>query len=209
MVLLEDITLSAPLEVEETINIDLNGKTLAVYNLNLKNGGNVVNGTITSTAHTNYTAQVAVSGGNFVMKDVTVEVNHHLVNEGGWSEAAGIEVSNATAVFENCNIKISNPTKAQWVFSYGINMINANVIVNGGSIIAKCIEGTAANGPTNPNAVSSIGACTITLNNVNVDAIYYAATVRGHLIINTTDASVTSANIVDNNGGSHTINYID
>ena len=41
-----------------------------------------------------------------------------------------------------------------------------------------------------------------------VNAIYYAATVRGHLTINTTDASVTSANIVDNTDGSHTINYI-
>jgi hypothetical protein len=72
--------------------------------------------------------------------------------------------------------------------------------MNGGSITAECVAGTAANGPTNPYAVTSMGACTATLNNVTVNAGYHAATVRGHLTLNTTDASVTSANIVDNNG---------
>lgn len=209
MVLLDDMTLSSSVAVDKTITIDLNNKTLSVNTLNLKNGGSVVNGTIASTAHNNnMVAQFAVSGGTLIMEDVTIEVNHHLLNSYGYSEAAGIEVSNANAVFNNCNIKINNQTKAKWVFSYGIAMINANVTVNGGSISAECIEGTAANGPTNPNAISSVGACTVTLNNVDVNAIYYAATVRGHLIINTTDASATSANIIDNNGGSHKINYI-
>ena len=81
--------------------------------------------------------------------------------------------------------------------------------MNGGSITADCAEGTAAEGPTNPNAISSMGECTITLNSVNVDATYYATTVNGHLTINTTDKNITSSDVVDNRDGSHTLNYID
>ena len=209
ILLMDDVTLANAVAIDEAVNIDLNGKTLSVYSLKLNNGGSVENGTIASTAsNNNMVAQFGVNGGSLVMKDVTVEVNHHLLNYYGYSEAAGMEITNATAVLENCNIKINNQTKARWVFSYGLALIDASVTVNGGSITAECIEGTAANGPTNPNAVSSVGACTVTMNDVDVDAGYYAATVRGHLTINTTDTSVTSANVVDNNGGSHTINYI-
>ena len=118
-------------------------------------------------------------------------------------------MQNATAVFNDCNIKIYNPTGAKWVFSYGIGLINATITMNGGSITAECISGTAANGPTNPNAISAMGECTATLNNVNVSAMYYGTTVNGHLTINTTDKNVTNSNIVDNRGGSHTLNYID
>ena len=208
IVLTNNIELTTALSVAESVIIDLNGKTLTSTGLNLTKGGVISNGTITSSGNTNMVAHLSVSGGSLTMTDVTVDVKHHLNFGGGWSEAAGLEVANATVVLNNCNIKINNPSKANWVFSYGISLFNANITMNGGSITAECVTGTAANGPTNPNAISSIGACTATLNNVNVTATYYGTTVRGHLTINTTDTTITSANIVDNAGGSHTINYI-
>ena len=146
---------------------------------------------------------------NVEMTDVVVDVKHHLNANSYWSAATGFEIMNATAVLNNCEVKIHNSTKAQWVYSYGIGLVNANLTVNGGVISATCVAGTAANGPTNPNAISTMGNCTATLNDVDVNATYYVTTVNGHATINTTDRSITSANIVDNRGGSHTLNYVD
>ena len=208
IILANDIELTAALAVEDEVSIELNGKTLSTKGLDLKNGGVISNGTITSSAHTNMTPHLKVSGGELTMVDVTVDVNHHLNANVYWAEATAMEIANATAVLNNCNIKIDNPTGAQWVYSYGVSLNNAKVTMNGGSITAECAEGTAANGPTNPNAISAMGASEITLNNVEVTATNYGTTVKGHLIINTTDTTITSANIVDNQGGSHEINYI-
>ena len=203
-----DIALTEAVSVEKTANINLGGYTLTTMGLDLTQGGTVEDGTITSGGDTNLTPHFKVSGGSIVMDNVTVVVNHPLNANAYWTEATGMEVANATAVLNNCNISIDNQKKAQWVYSYGISLNNAEITVNGGSITAKCIEGTAANGPTNPNAISTMGACTATLNNVAVDATYYATTVNGHLTLNTTDKNITNANVVDNRGGSHTINYI-
>ena len=190
-------------------HIDLNGNTLTTNGLNLKNGGEVVNGTIESEANTNFVPHISISNGEFELNNVTIEVNHHLNAGASWSEATGLDITNAKAVLNNCHVKVNNPTKAKWVFAYGISLIDSDMIVNGGSIDVTCVNGTAANGPTNPNGISSIGACTATLNNVTVNADVYATTVRGQLTLNTTDKTITSSNIVDNNGGSHVINYID
>ncbi len=208
IVLANDIALTAALTVPEEVSIELNGKTLSTKGLELKQGGVISNGTVASSDHTNMTPHLKVSGGQLKMIDVTVDVNHHLNANVYWAEATAMEVANATAVLDNCNIKIDNPTGAQWVYSYGISLNNANVTMNGGSITAECVAGTAANGPTNPNAISAMGACEATLNNVTVTATYYGTTVNGHLTVNTTDANVSDADIVDNRGGSHTINHI-
>ncbi len=209
VVLADNISLSSAVAIAETVEIDLNGKELTVMGMDFNAGATIQNGTITSGGHTNLVPHLKVTGGNLIMNDVTVGVNHHLNANVNWAEATGMEVQNATATLNNCNIKIDNPTGAKWVYSYGISLNNANLTVNGGSITAECVAGTAANGPTNPNAISSMGECTVTLNNVDVEATYYATTVNGHLTINTTDTSVTSSDIVDNRGGSHTLNYID
>ncbi len=209
VVLADNISLSSAVTIAETVEIDLNGKELTVMGMDFNAGATIQNGAITSGGHTNLVPHLKVTGGNLIMNDVTVGVNHHLNANVNWAEATGMEVQNATATLNNCNIKIDNPTGAKWVYSYGISLNNANLTVNGGSIIAECVAGTAANGPTNPNAISSMGECTVTLNNVDVEATYYATTVNGHLTINTTDTSVTSSDIVDNRGGSHTLNYID
>ena len=209
IVLADDITLTEATTVDEAINLNLNGHTLTTSGLDLTKGGSVENGTIASGADTKMTPHLKISGGTIVMDDVTVDVNHHLNANVYWTEATGMEVMNATAVLNDCEIKINNTTKAQWVYSYAISLNNAQITVNGGKVIAECVAGTAANGPTNPNAISAMGECTATLNNVDVDATYYATTVNGHLTINTTDKAITIANIVDNNGGSHTLNYID
>lgn len=203
-----DVELESAVTVNDYANIDLNGHTLTTVGLNLKNGGALSNGTVTSAANTNMVPHLQISGGNVEMTDVTVEVNHHLNANTNWSEATGIDITNATAVLNNCNVTINNVTNARWTFSYGIGLVNSTLTMNGGSITATCVAGTAANGPTNPYAVSSIGDCTATLNNVTVNATYYATTVNGHLTLNTTDSTVTSANIVDNAGGSHIINLI-
>ena len=209
IVLANDIELTAAMTVEYEISIELNGKTLSTKGLDLTKGGVISNGTITSADHTYLTPHLKVSGGNLTMMDVTVDVNHHLNANVYWSEATGMEIANnATAVLNNCDIKIDNQTGAQWVYSYGISLNNANITMNGGSITAECAEGTAANGPTNPNAICAMGACEATLNNVTVTATYYGTTVNGHLTVNTTDANVSDADIVDNRGGSHTINHI-
>ena len=209
VILANDITLDAAFAVDQVANIDLNGKTLTTMGLELKQGGQIADGTVTSGGNTNMVPHLKVSGGNVELNNVVVDVKHHLNANVYWSEATGLEIMNATAVLNNCDVKIHNGTKAQWVYSYGISINNANVTVNGGSITATCINGTAANGPTNPNAVSAMGESEITLQNVAVTATYYATTVNGHLTINTTDKNITGANIVDNRGGSHTVNYID
>ena len=209
VVLDADIELDAALTVEKIANIDLNGHTLATKGLDLTAGGEIADGTITSNGNTNMVPHLKISGGNVELNNVVVDVKHHLNANVYWSEATGLEIMNATAVLNDCDVKIHNGTNAQWVYSYGISINNANVTVNGGSIVATCVNGTAANGPTNPNAISSMGACEITLNSVDVTATYYATTVNGHLTINTTDKDITSSNIVDNRGGSHTVNYID
>ena len=209
VVLTEDIVLSEALTITQHAVIQLNGKTLTSSGLDFQAGATIQNGTIASGGNTNMTPHIKVSGGELKMDTVTVDVKHHLNANVYWAEATGMEIQNATATLNNCNIKIDNPTGAQWVYSYGISLNNATVTMNGGSITALCEEGTAANGPTNPNAISAMGESAITLNNVVVDAIYYATTVNGHLTINTTDKTVTSAIIVDNRGGSHTIEYID
>ena len=207
-ILAKDIVLAESVTLDKPVYVDLNGKTLSTVGLDLQNGGKVINGTIVSAGNTNLTPHLKVSGGTFEMNGVTVKVQHHLNANAYWSEATGMEVANATAVLTDCNIKISNNTKAQWVYSYGISVNTAQVTVNGGSIIAECVAGTAANGPTNPNAISSMGACTVTLNNVEVTAAYYATTVNGHLNLNTTDSGIDDTDIVDNRGGSHTLNHI-
>ena len=208
IVLTKDIEFTEALTVDGDIDIDLNGKKLSTIGLTFTGNVTIKNGTVASAGHTNMVPHLKVSSGTLVMTDVTVDVNHHLNANVNWAEATAMEVQNATATLNNCNIKIDNPTGARWVYSYGISLNNATVTMNGGSITAECEEGTAANGPTNPNAISAMGECTVTLNNVDVDATYYATTVNGYLTINTTDTSVTSADIVDNRGGSHTLNYI-
>ncbi len=209
VILTDNVVLDEALTITKSAVIQLNGKTLTSNGLDFQAGATIKNGVITSGGNTNMTPHIKVSGGTLNMYDVTVDVNHHLNANVYWAEATGIEVCNASAMFNDCHIKIDNPTGAQWVYSYGIGLNNATVTMNGGSITADCAEGTAAEGPTNPNAISSMGECTITLNSVNVDATYYATTVNGHLTINTTDKNITSSDVVDNSGGSHTLNYID
>ncbi len=209
IVLTKDIEFTEALTVDGDVNIDLNGKKMTTVGLNFTGNVTIKNGTVASGGHTNMVPHLKVSSGTLAMADVTVDVNHHLNANVYWAEATGMEVQDATAVLNNCNIKIDNPTGAQWVYSYGISLNNATVTINGGSITAECEEGTAGNGPTNPNAISAMGESSATLNNVDVNATYYATTVNGHLTINTTDTSVTSADVVDNRGGSHTLNYID
>ena len=204
-----DIELNEAIVITEETYLNLNDNVLTVMGMDFQAGATIKDGTISSGGNTYLTTHIKVSGGILNMDTVTVDVNHHLNANVNWTEATGMEIQNATATLNNCNIKIDNPTGAKWVYSYGISLNNATVTINGGSITAECEEGTAANGPTNPNAISTMGECTVTLNNVDVEATYYATTVNGHLTINTTDTSVMDADIVDNRGGSHTLNYID
>lgn len=182
---------------------------VSTLGLNLKNGGSVANGTMESADDTNFVPHFKVSGGTLTMNNVTVDVNHCLNANSSYTEASAMEISNATAILNNCHVNIHNGDSAIWVFSYGISLTNGNLTMNGGSITATCVEGTAANGPTNPYAICGIGNSTATLNDVAVTAIYYATTVNGHLTVNTTDTTITSTNIVDNAGGSHTLDYMD
>ena len=209
VVLANDIALDAAKVIDDYANINLNGHELSTVGLELKNGGYIEDGSITSDGNTYLVPHLKISGGKVTMENVNVQVDDYLNGNANWTEATGMEVVNATAILNNCNISIHNDTSAKWVYSYGISLNNAEITMNGGSITATCVAGTAANGPTNPNAISTMGSCTATLNNVNVSATYYGTTVNGHFTLNTTDRSITSSNIVDNRGGSHTINYID
>lgn len=209
VVLTNDIALTeAAFSVDSYAGIDLNGNTLKTVGLDLKAGGKIVDGTIASAANTNLTPHLKVSGGTLTMENVTVNVQHTLNANRNWTEATGMEIMNAAAILNDCHVRIHNGVTAQWVYSYGISLNNADITVNGGSITATCAAGTAANGPTNPNAISAMGECAATLNDVSVTAAYYATTVNGHLTINTTDKNVTSDDVVDNRNGSHTLNYI-
>ena len=211
IILTENITLSDSTIIEKPITLDLNGKTLTVKELNIAADATISNGTIVSSANTNMVPQFLFSGANLEMNDVTVQVNHFLNANAEWSEAIGMSIENATAVLNNCNISINNQQKANWVFSYAIGLANANLTVNGGSITAVCIEGNVApnKGPSNPTAISSYGNCTATLNNVEVEALYYGSAVAGCLTINTTDRSVLPTAFANNNGGRYALNFID
>ncbi len=209
VVLTENVELTEAITVAEDAVIDLNGKTLTSAGITFSGDVTIENGTITSAGATNLVPHLSVNGGNLTMKNVTVNVEHTLNANVYWTEAIAVDLQNATATLNNCNIKVENPTSSQWVYSYGIGLNNADLTLNGGSITALCVDGTSSSGPTNPHAISSIGQSSITLNDVEVTATYYATTVDGHLTINTTDRGVTSADIVDNRGGSHTLNYID
>ena len=208
IVLAKDIEFTEALTIDGDIAIDLNGKKISTVGLTFTGNVSIKNGTVASGGNTDLVPHLKVLSGNLTMTDVTVDVNHHLNANVYWAEATAMEVQNATAVLNNCNIKVDNQTGAQWVYSYGISLNNADLTVNGGSITASCIDGTAANGPTNPNAISAMGECAVTLIDVAVTARYYATTVNGHLTINTTDKNITSENVVDNRGGSHTLKYI-
>ena len=207
--LANDITLTEAKSVDKEITLDLNGNTLSTVGLEFKASAELKDGTVASAGNTYLTPHLKLSGGNVEMTNVVVDVNHYLNANVNWTEATGLEIANATAVLNNCDIKIHNSKTAKWVYSYGISLNNAKLTMNGGSITAACVAGTAAAGPTNPNAISTMGDVTTTLKNVDVTATYYVTTVNGHATINTTDKTITSADIVDNRGGSHTINYID
>ncbi len=209
IVLQNDVALDQSVTVNKSVTLNLNNKTLTTMGLDFAADATIENGTIASGGNTNLVPHLKATAGTLTMDNVTVDVKHHLNANVNWSEASGMEVQNAKAVLNNCNVKINNDTKAKWVYSYGISLNNAEITVNGGSITAECVAGTAANGPTNPNAISTMGECTATLNDVNVTAMYYVTTVNGHATINTTDKSIASADFVDNRGGSHTLNYID
>ena len=208
-VLTGDIALETAVTINQVANIDLGGKTLSVSNFILAKGGTVNNGTIKSLCNTNMVPNFVVSGGHLEMNDVKVDTNHYLYADANWSEAVGMSVQNATAVLNNCDIRINNQKMANWVFAYAIDITNATLTVNGGTITAECVTGTAVNGPSNPIAISSNGNNIATLKNVVVNAPFYGSAVNGKLTINTTDRTVQPTAFANNNGGSYALNFID
>ena len=117
-----------------------------------------------------------------------------------------IEYSNVRGelVLNNCDIFVKNPNKTYWSYVYGVTLNNATLTMNGGSITTKSTGTTSTDLKT---AVSAINTSTATLNNVTVDAETLGTTM-GHLILNTTDRTVTDADFVSY-GGTYEFKFID
>lgn len=211
VMLANDITLAAPLTVEKTVNIDLNGKSLGTVGLELKNGGSIKNGDIKSSGNTNdFLLHLLVSGGTMTMDDVTINVTDSMYAGTGYncsSQACGLRVENAKVVLNNCDVKVYNDTnKVYFVQAWAIDILDAEVIMNGGSITAKCEKGTAEDqsgldDPAFACAISADGVSTMTLNNVTVTAPYFGEVFdwqdySSQFTFNTTDANVTEDDFI-------------
>ena len=202
-----DITLDEAVIVDKDADINLNGWKLTTKGLELKSGADIENGTITSGDHTNGIPHLKVSDGKLTMDNVTVDIQHNFnYQDNGaknYAEVTGLEIANTSAVLNDCIIKVKNDTYCTWSYVYGITMNNGTVAMNGGSI---SVESAGAQSTNLKTAVCAMNTSTATLKNVTVEA-ETVGTTMGHLVLNTTDTTVTDADFVSY-GGTYELNYI-
>ena len=205
--LTSDITLDSAVTVSEESAIDLNNHTLATVGLDFAAGGSIQNGTIESAGATSMVPHLKVSSGTLTMEDVNVVIddylNYQVSGNRSYGEYTGLEVADATAVLNDCNVKVSNETYRTWNYTYGITVNNANVTLNGGSIV---IESAGASSTDLETAISGMGNSTVTMNNVSVQA-ETVGTTMGNLVLKTTDKTVTDSDFASY-GGSFELSYI-
>ena len=208
IMLLNDITLNAAQTAPEKVTIDLNNNTLSTVGLDFAKGGKMANGKIQSNGNTSMVPHVKVSGGEMIMDNIQIAVDDYLNYQAQgnktYGEYSGIEIANATATLNNCEITVSNDTYRTWNYVYGLTVNNANVTVNSGKITIISAGGSITDLQT---AVCAIGSCTVTLNQVDVSAKTLGTTM-GHLVLNTTDASVTDADFTSYVDGTYQLNII-
>ena len=207
IILTKDIDLGEALTVTGDVTIDLNGRNLTSVGFNATGDVKIENGTITSGGNTNMVPHMQISGGNVVLDNVVIVVDDYLNYQSNGSRAygefTGLDVSNATVVLNSCSITVKNDTYRTWNYLYGITATNANVTINGGEIVVQSAGAAIEELCT---AVSVIGNSTITMNNVDVQAVTLGTTM-GHLILNTTDTTVTAADFVSY-GGTYELNIL-
>lgn len=199
VVLTKDIVLDEALSVDKLVTLDLGNKTLTSEGLEFKDEATIKNGKIVSGDNTNMVPHLKFTG-DAKMENVDVEVTHYLNYQAqgnrAYGEYTGLEVAGGTLVLDNCDISVKNDTYRTWSYVYGITMNNASVTMNGGSITVESVGASITDLQT---ALSGIGNSTATMNNVAVSAVTLGTTM-GHLIVNTTDSTVTDADFVSYGG---------
>ncbi len=227
IILSDNITLNEKLTIDTPVDIDLNGKDLATVGLELKQGGSIKNGNIKSagdinTDGGNWVFHFLVSGGTLTMDDVNVAITDSFVADTGYngsSQACGIRAENAKLILNNCNVKVHNDTNnVYFVQSWAVDLLDSEFTMNGGSIVAMCDKGTAADvdgldDPAFACAISADGICTVTLNGVEVEATYFGEVFdwqdySSNLTFNTTDTNVTEDDFILWWSAELTVNHI-
>lgn len=204
-----NVELTEAVKAEKSVQLILNGNTLTTNGLDFAAGAVIENGTIKSADNTNMVPHLKVSGGKLEMTDVTVQIDKYLNYQAqgnrAYSEYSGLEINNAKAVLNNCYIKVENDTYLTWSYVYGITLNKGTLEMNGGSVVVKSAGASVTDLRT---AIGAIDVCTVTLNNVAVDAATYGMTM-GHLTLKTTDKNVTDADFVSYNSGTYELVVID
>ncbi len=207
VILLDDIVIDNAMTITEVADINLNGHTLATVGIDFQNSATVENGEIVSAGNTKMVPHLKISSGTLTMDNVTVVVDDYLNTQTNgsrsYAEYTGMEIKDATAVLNNCSIQVKNDVYRTWNYVYGITMTNAELTMNGGSIV---VESAGASIESLETAISGIENCTATFNNVDVSAKTYGTTM-GRLIVNTTDANVSDSDFVSY-GGTYVLNKI-
>ena len=207
VVLEKDMTLPDAMTISADAVIDLSGRTLSTNGLNFANGATITNGIIESADATQMVPHLKISNGALVMDNVVIKIDDYLNYQSNGSRAygeyTGLEITNATAVLNNCSITVESAEYRTWNYLYGITVNNSDVTLNGGQII---ITSAGAQITDLCTAVSAIGPATVTMNNVDVQAETLGTTM-GHLILKTTDATVTAADFVSY-GGTYELNIL-
>ncbi len=206
--LMDDITLTSATTIANDVNIDLNGNTLSSSGLTFGGKVAIKNGVIKSETNTNMEPHIKVEGDDdIVLENVTIYIDDYLNYQSNGSRAygeyTGLEIYNAKAILNNCTITVINETYRTWNYAYGITMTNGELVMNGGSIK---VQSAGASIQELETAISAIGNCTVTLNNVYVESETLGTTM-GHLIINTTDTTVTDSDFVSF-GGTYEYSFI-
>ncbi len=211
VVLNADIVIDESFEIKENVNIDLNGHTLDVSNLVLNaENSTIENGTISSYEDNMMVPHLKVSTGTVTMKNVDINIDNSIVYQAqgnrSYYEFSGIEVDGGELILDDCDLKVGTYRKCTWMFTYGITLMNnGSAIINGGSITVESSSGTILN---EEYAIANNNTSTVTLNNVAVDSTIYGSTMRGKLVVNTTDTTITDSDFIFYTDGQLELNYI-
>ena len=204
--LTDDIVFDSVVTLANDVKIDLNGNELSVAGLDVQGETHISGGTIVSTSTTSMQPHVVVKeGATLTLEDVEVEIDDYMNYQAGgnrsYAEFVGVAVEGGTLILDDAHIVVENDVVRTWNYCYGITVTNGTVIMNGGSITVKSAGATISDYAT---AISSIGNCTVTLNNVEVDAPLLGLVLgTSHLVVNYNNSTFTST-VFDTSMGSGT-----
>ena len=203
-VVVADFTIPDAAAYAQYAKIDLNGHTLSSNGMNFQAGAEISNGAIESAQNTLGVPHLKVSGGTLTMENVKVTIDDNMNDQSSYAEYVGMEVNNAEAVLNNCDLFVKNETVRRFNYVYAVVLNKGELTMNGGSITVESADGTTTDCNT---AICGIGNSKATLNDVAVTTDSLGTTM-GHLILNTTDAAATDADIVSYGGGTFELNTI-